>query len=144
MDSEIVWDQRSNSADDLGGVLSVFSYPSGTGDPTCLCLSVGDRRLRAERDHHHDLFPRAEWAVNTHTSFSEHRSQDIFRDFGAFGSLACEALRLKVIRNFGLFRGPACRVKNNFGEQIRKLPIFVSQPNLLITKVSHRECPSVP
>lgn len=45
---------------------------------------------------------------------------------------------------FGLFRSLRFSVKTNFGEQIKKLAIFVSHSNLLITKVSSSECPSVP
>ena len=36
------------------------------------------------------------------------------------------------------------RVEKKLGEWIGKLAIFVRHPNLLITKVSAGECPSVP
>ena len=82
MDGEIAGDQRCNSAGDLRGVLLVFPYPSGTGNPTCLRLSVGDSRIRPERNCYHDLFPRADPALNAQTiSQRTPRTEYLLRDW---------------------------------------------------------------
>lgn len=92
MDGEIARDQRCNSTGDLRGVLPVFPYPSGTGNPTCLRLSVGDSRIRPEHDRYHDLFPRTGRALNAQTLRQRAANARVSSALGACVSTAKRAL----------------------------------------------------
>lgn len=63
MDGEIAGYQRWNSPADLRGVLLVFPYPSGTGDPPGLRVPPGNNRIHPERHHRHDLSPHSKRAL---------------------------------------------------------------------------------